>query len=152
SVDVQNAARVGADLAEALGDVQSVASFRTYLGMIVMSDHRDGFDEGLALVESAHALAEQHQLHQVALAISRALAFCYLFDGRMEKAQRVTLQVREGLDRAGHRDRLTDMYFGTLWMQNSMLLYGSDDFPAAIADALATHELAIRAGNRTARS
>jgi class 3 adenylate cyclase len=152
SVDVQNAARVGADLAQALGDVNSLAGFRAYLGMIVMSEHRDGFAEGVALVESGHELAQRHGLHETALGISRALAFSYLFDGRIEQARRITAQVRDALDRAGHRERLTDLYFGTLWMQNSMLLYGGDDFLAAIADAAEAHELSIRASNRTSRS
>jgi class 3 adenylate cyclase/tetratricopeptide (TPR) repeat protein len=152
SVDVENAARIGSDLAEALGDVQSLAGFRTYHGMIVTSDSRERFAEGLALVESGHALAEKSDLPEVALSISRALAFSYLFDGQIERARRITLRVTRGLDAAGHRERLTDLYFGTLWMQNSMLVYGGDDFPAAIADALAAHELAVRAGNRTSRS
>ena len=50
SIDVEHTARVGTDIAEALGDVQSLAGFRTYHGMIVIGASRGGrFTEGLAL-------------------------------------------------------------------------------------------------------
>jgi tetratricopeptide (TPR) repeat protein len=152
SIDVENAARFGRDLAEALGNAEAAAGFRTYHGMIAMSGSRERFAEGLSLVESGYALAEEHHLKDAALSISRALGFSYLFDGQVERAREILRRVRRGLEEAGHRERLTDIYFGTLWMQNSILVYGSDDSSAALADAVACHELAIQAANRTSRS
>jgi class 3 adenylate cyclase len=152
SVDVEHAARTGTDLAEALGDTQTLAGLRAYHGMIAMNGSRERFAEGLALIEGAYALAERAGLAEVTLGISRALAFSYLFDGQVERARETITRAKAGLESAGHAERLSDLWFGTLWMQNSMLVYGGDDYEAAIRDAIATHDLASRANNRTSRS
>jgi len=152
SVDIENAARVGRDLAEGLGNVEAAAGFRAYHGMIAMSGHRERFAEGLAMVESGYALAVESGLPHVSLSISRALGFSYLFDGQIERARQITMQLVAGLEASGHRERLSDLYFGALWLESSMLVYGSDDFAAAITDAETKHDLALRAQNRTSRS
>src|SRR5262249_10519688 len=152
SFDIENTAKVGLELAEALGDVEAAAGLRAYQGMIAMSGSRERFAEGLALVESGYALAEQHGLDGVALRIAPGLGLSYLFDGQIDRARRITECVLAELVPAGHRERLSDLYFAALWMQNAMLVYGSDDVAAAIADAKTTHDLAVRANNRTSRS
>ncbi|MET0152021.1 MAG: adenylate/guanylate cyclase domain-containing protein [Candidatus Binatia bacterium] len=152
SVDVENVAQVGRDLAEALGDVNAAAGFRAYHGLIVMSGSRERFAEGLALVESGYALAEENGRTDVSLLIVRALGLSYLYDGQIERARRITECVLRELDDRGHRERLSDLYFAGLWMRNSMLVYGGDDVAAAIEDALASYDLAVRANNRTSRS
>jgi class 3 adenylate cyclase len=150
SIDVENAARVGRDLAEALGDTEAAAGFRAYHGMIAMSGSRERFAEGLALVESGYTLAQDSGLPGASL-IARALGLSYLYDGQIERARRVSECVRRRLEETGHRERLSDLYFSALWMQNAMLVYGGDDVAAAIADAQAGYDLAVRANNRTSR-
>ncbi len=152
SVDVESTAKVGRELAEALGDVEAAAGFRAYHGMIAMSGSRERFAEGLALVESGYALAEEHGLDGVSLRIARGLGLSYLFDGQIERARHVTEWVIRRLEETGHRERLSDLYFAALWMQNAMLVFGGDDIAAALADATATHDLALLANNRTSRS
>jgi class 3 adenylate cyclase/tetratricopeptide (TPR) repeat protein len=152
SVDVEHAARTGSDLAEALGDTQILAGLRAYHGMIAMSGSRERFAEGMSLVESGYALAERSGFVDVALGIGRALAFGYLFDGQIERAREKLDRVRAGLHGAGHAERLSDLWFGTLWLQSFMLVHGGEDLGAALRDAMATHDLAIRANNRTSRS
>src|SRR6185503_62570 len=110
------------------------------------------FAEGLALVESGYALAEEHGLDGVSLRIARGLGLSYLFDGQIERARHVTEWVIRRLEETGHRERLSDLYFAALWMQNAMLAFGGDDIAAAMADATATHDLALLANNRTSRS
>jgi class 3 adenylate cyclase/tetratricopeptide (TPR) repeat protein len=152
SVDVENAARVGRDLSEALGDVNSAAGFRAYHGLIAMSGSRERFAEGLALVESGYALAESNGLGDAALRIARALGLSYLYDGQIERARRITECVIRQLEAEGHRERLSDFYFAATWMRNAMLVYGGDDVGAAMDDARAGYDLAVRANNRTSRS
>ncbi|MBI2963622.1 MAG: AAA family ATPase [Deltaproteobacteria bacterium] len=152
ALDVENAARVGRDLADALGDVQTAASFRAYHGMIAMSDSRERFAEGLALVESGYELAETNDLKDVSLGISRALAFSYLIDGQIERARKIAERLIDALERQGHRERLTDFYFGALWMRTLVAVFGADDPLPALQGTLAIHDLAVQANNRTARS
>ncbi len=153
SVDVENAARVGRDLAEALGDVNAAAGFRAYQGLIAMSGSRERFAEGLALVESGYALAEENGLHG-RVAAHRTRARLELSVRRSDREgsadHRVCARVSSTI--AGHRERLSDLYFAGLWMRNSMLVYGGDDVAAAIDDAQASYDLAVRANNRTSRS
>jgi tetratricopeptide (TPR) repeat protein len=152
SLDIEKTARFGRDLAEAIGDVQSAAGFRAYHGMIAMSGGSDRFAEGFALVESGYALAEKNGLAETALSISRALAFGCLYDGQIARAREIRERLIEAIERRGHHERLTDVYFGIVWLRNSTLVYAGDDALAAIADARSTHDLAVQAGNRTARS
>jgi class 3 adenylate cyclase len=150
--DVEQASRVGIELARALGDTERLSVLQAYAGMIAMSSRRERFAEGLKLVEEGYALATRVNLPETQLGISRALAFSYLFDARFAEARRLSEQMLAELERTGHRERLSDLYFGSLWIRTAMLAYAGDDVEAAIADALATHGMAVRANNRTARS
>ena len=117
--------------------------------MIAMSGSRERFAEGLALVESGYALAEKHGLRRRGAA-HRPWSRPELPVRRADRqARRVTECVLAGSTRPGQRERLSDLYFAALWMQNAMLVYGGDDVAAAIADAKTTHDLAVRANNRT---
>jgi len=152
SLDIEKAARFGRDLAEAVGDVNSAAGFRAYHGMIVMSGGSERFSEGFSLVESGYRLAEKNGLAETALSISRALAFGCLFDGQIERARSIADHLVSALESRGHHERLTDLYFGTIWLRNSTIVYGGDDGLSAIADAANCYELSVRASNRTSRS
>ena len=152
SVDVEQAAKVGLELARALGDTQSLTGLYAYGGMIAMSSRRERFAEGLALVEEGYAVAGRAGLADVQLNISRALAFSYLFDGRLEEARNLCTKIVGSLDGSDHQKRLSDSYFGALWLRTALLVYAGDDVDAATADALEVHDLAVQAGNRTARS
>ncbi|MGH7819000.1 MAG: hypothetical protein ACREQ9_04430, partial [Candidatus Binatia bacterium] len=152
SADVERAAQRGRELAEALGDTESVAGFYTYHGMLTMNGDRDQFAAGLAMVERGLSLAEEAGLEESAVSISRALAFAYFFDGQLDCARAIISRVSAALQKAGHAERRSDLYFGSRWMQNSMLLYASDDLGAAADDALDCHQLATETNNRTSRS
>jgi class 3 adenylate cyclase len=152
AIDVEQASTVGIDLARALGDTETLAGLYAYGGLIAMNSRRERFGEGLKLVEEGYALASRANLPETQLGISRALAFSYLFDARLDETWRLSDQMLAELERNGHRERLSDLYFGALWIRTALLAYAGDDPQAAIADALATHDLAARANNRTARS
>ncbi len=152
SIDVEQIARTGLELADALADLEGSAGFRTYLGMVVMGQNRERFAEGLALIESGYALAEEHELVDTSLRISRALAFAFLIDGQIERARQVTERLLEGLEARGHARRISDTYMGCLWTQNSILAWGGDDTLATLEHSLRVHDLAVQANNRTARA
>ena len=149
--DAERAARRGRELAEALGDVESLAGLCLFLGMIMMSSERDKFAEGLALAEEGLVIAQRAHLAPQAVSISRGLAWGYLNDGQFALAQRTIAWVMAELEQHGHRERLSDIYFGARWIQDSVRFH-SDDLEGALAGATETHALALGIGNRTSRS
>ena len=119
--------------------------------MIMMSSERDKFAEGLALAEEGLVIAQRAHLAPQAVSISRGLAWGYLNDGQFALAQRTIAWVMAELEQHGHRERLSDIYFGARWIQDSVRFH-SDDLEGALAGATETHALALGSGNRTSRS
>ena len=80
--------------------------------------------------------------------VTRGVAWIYLIDGRFDLADRVTAQVIEASARAGYREKLADLYFAGVFMQNQLLIH-RDRLDTALAAMEETHRLAVEAGNRT---
>jgi class 3 adenylate cyclase/tetratricopeptide (TPR) repeat protein len=148
--EAERAAIRARDLAEALGATETLASLLYFHGVITMLGGRDGFATGLALAEQGVALAEQAGLKLTAMRLSRGLAINYTLDGRFDLARRVMGWVMAELEADGHRSGMADIYVSARWVHDSVL-YLSDDLDAALKSAPVTHDLAVRAPNRTVR-
>jgi tetratricopeptide (TPR) repeat protein len=134
--------------AEGLGDASTLATLRTFHGMLLLSSGRERFAEGLALVEEGLKVAQQAGQTQTAIGVSRGLAWSYFIDGRFELAQRTLDWVLGELERSGDAERLSDIYLSALWMRERVR-YFSDDVRGAEQGSRETYDLAVRANNRT---
>src|SRR5262245_19377876 len=142
--EAERAARRGRELADALGDTESQVGLLYFHGVTTMLNGE--FNDGLALAEQAVALAQKAGLATMVLRLTRGLALNHVFDGRFELARREIDWVLGQLD--GEAEKLSDMYVSARWMRDNVSLL-SDDLDAALAGALESRELALRAPNRT---
>ncbi len=150
-VEGERAARRAQALAEDLGDTEALAGVSYYHGVIIMMGEREQFGRGLALAEQGLTIAQQAGAQLPAIRISQGLAINYAFDGRFELARRAIGWVLDELERAGDRERVSDLYLGARWIRDSVLQL-SDDLDAAVESASETNAMAVRAPNRTVRS
>ena len=148
--EAERAAERGHELAEALGDTESVAVFYAFQGMVLSADP-ERFEKGLTLIEKAVTAAEQIGSQVQVVNISRALAWNYLLDGRFQLAQEKSAWVVEELERLGESDQLSDLYLGARWLQDSVRLH-SDDLPEALRMTTETLQFSEQASNRTIES
>lgn len=148
--EFEHAAQRGLALAEGLGDATSVASFCTYHGMMMGSDPKR-FAQGVGLIEKGLTVARQAGLELPAISISRALAWTYLLDAQFELALRTFDWVVSELEQREGGEGRSDVYISARWMRASAR-YFSDDLDGALRDLAETHELAVRAPNRTIQS
>ncbi|HJQ74319.1 MAG TPA: adenylate/guanylate cyclase domain-containing protein, partial [Gaiellaceae bacterium] len=139
------AARRGRELAETLGDTEAQATLLYFDGVTTMLSGE--FAEGLALAEQAVAIAQRAGHELTVLRLSRGLAINHAFDGRFELAKREIDWAVAEVERAGY-DQLSDIFVSGRWIRDNVSLI-SDDLDAALAGARETHELAVRAPNRT---
>ncbi len=146
-----HATRRGRELAEALGDLDSVAACLTFEGMVIMSGDRARFAEGLELVEQGLTAAQAAGNPLTVNSISRGLAWSYLYDGHCQQALSVLDGVIEALEASGHRQALSDLYLGARSMRDGSR-YVADDLEAARRGALDLFELARQVSNRTVSS
>ncbi len=144
--ETERAARRGRDLADALGDTEAQVALLYFLGVITMLGGE--FNDGLALAEQAVALAQRAGLEMMVLRLSRGLALNHAFDGRFELARREIDWVMGQLEASEPAGTLSDMYVSAHWMRDNIALF-DDDLDAALAGARLSHELAVRAPNRT---
>src|SRR5262249_38583555 len=142
--EAERAARRGRELADALGDTESQVGLLYFHGVTTMLNGE--FNDGLALAEQAVALAQKAGLATMVLRLTRGLALNHVFAGRFELARREIDWVLGQLD--GEAEKLSDMYVSARWMRDNVALL-SDDLDAALAGALESRELALRAPNRT---
>jgi class 3 adenylate cyclase/tetratricopeptide (TPR) repeat protein len=149
--DVESVIGCARTLAESSGDASTLASLRTFHGMLLLSSGRERFAEGLALVEEGLAVAQRAGQTQTAIGVSRGLAWSYLIDGRFELARRTIDWVVGELERRGEAQRLTDIYLGARWLRERVHFF-SDEVGGAEQAAHDTYELALRANNRTVQS
>jgi class 3 adenylate cyclase/tetratricopeptide (TPR) repeat protein len=134
-------------VARALEDSGRATTLACFEGMMMMNSGSDRFAAGLSLVEESLSAA---QSAGVALpAMSRALAWGYLYDGRFDLAQRTIDWAAAELERTD--DRSSDVYLGARFMRDRMRLY-TDDLERSVRDAEKTFEIAVAAGNRTVQS
>jgi class 3 adenylate cyclase len=137
-------------LAEALNDSGALAGLHTFHGMLLMQRSRQTFAEGLRIVEQGLELAKRSGDTGSMLIISRGLSIGYVLDGRFDAARHAIDWVLEELERTGHRERASDIYCGSRWMRDRILMF-TDDFDAMEAFTQETYALALKAGNRTVR-
>jgi tetratricopeptide (TPR) repeat protein len=147
TTDGERAAMRGRELAEALGDPEALALICSLHGMHIWND-RERFAEGLGVVEHALDVARRAELSFPAVRVSRGLALGYALDGRFDAARETIDWVIGELVRSGDAARRSDVYFGALWIRDSVRLL-SDDLPGATEASIETYELALRAPNRT---
>src|SRR5262249_54766907 len=133
-------------LAEGLGDTETQAGVVYFLGVI--STLEGDFERGIDLAEKAVAVAERAGHHLTSLRLSRGLSINYAFDGRFELARRTADAVMTQIEEIAQGDRLSDLYVSALWIRDNVR-YFTDDLDAALAGALESHALAVRAPNRT---
>lgn len=135
-------------LAQQLGSKELTLTLSGMRGMTMVSGPRGRFDEGLSLLEESLAAAELAGIRMPGMA--RGAAWAYVLDGRFELARRtIDGAVREMEQSPEYRN--TDVYLGALYLRER-INYFRDDFEAARRGALATHELGVKAANRTVQS
>ena len=139
------------ELAQVLGDHESLAGLCYFLGVTTMMTERDGFARGLEQAEEGLAVAERAGLKLTAMRLSRGISGHYAFDGRFELARRAIDWVIDELEGSGGRERLADLYVSARWVREAVLGL-ADDLDAAERSAVETYELAGRIPNRTMRS
>lgn len=151
--DPEEAARRGRQLAEEIGDVESLAELCSLHGLVISSRGPASFPAGQALIEQGLAIAERAGLELAAIRISRSLAWDYLFDGRFDDAlTRIdgVLTSFEALPGPAEGKR-RDLYLGARFMRDRIRLH-SDEIGAALEDARQTYEAAVAYPNRTVQS
>jgi tetratricopeptide (TPR) repeat protein len=148
--DAERAALRGRELAAELGDEVAAATFRTMHGML-LTVHRDRFDEGVALVEQAIEEARQTGNEIQVISASRAAVWHAVLDGRFADAQAKLDSLLAGLERHGQRATPSDLYMATRWMLDG-LRFHSDDFDGALQSASETYALGLEVPNRTVQT
>ncbi len=147
--EAERAAHRARELAEALGDTDSLPGILYFLGVITMLG--EDFERGLALAEQGMAIAERAGNRLAMMRLSRGLAVNYAIDGRFELARRAIQWVLDDLEPSEHRAKLSDLYVSARWIRDNVL-YLCDDLDEAHASLIETHAMAVRAPNRTAQA
>jgi class 3 adenylate cyclase/tetratricopeptide (TPR) repeat protein len=146
--EASRAARRARELAETRGDAEAQAALLYFQGALTMIGGE--FTEGLALAEQAVALAQRAQLGLLVNKLARGLAIYHAFDGRFDLARREIGWVLQDTERTGHAP-LSDLAISVRWIRDN-INYFADDLDTALAGARESHELALRAPNRTVTS
>ncbi|MET0153458.1 MAG: adenylate/guanylate cyclase domain-containing protein [Candidatus Binatia bacterium] len=139
----------GIEIARELGDAETRAALLSLLGNALTGAGRQRFAEGLRLAEEGIAVAEEAGLN--APLVARGASWINFIDGRFDTAERATERAMEASARAGHRERLTDLYFAGVFMHNH-LLFHRGRLDQALAAMEETYRLAVKAGNRTVQA
>ncbi len=148
--DPEGAARRGRQLAEELGDQETLAELCALHGLVTSSQGPANFPAGQALVEEALAIAERGGSKLAVVRISRSLAWEYLFDGRFsDSLARIdgVIAAFEQLD-IPKEGTQRDIYLGSLFMRDRVRFY-ADEIAAVLPMAQRTYEAAIAHPNRT---
>ncbi len=146
----QRAAVRARELAEALGDNETLAGLGYFQGVMLMAGERDDFPRGLALVEEGIAVAERAGLRLTAARIGRGLCLQYAFDGRFDLARRALDWVSEEVERLNARTELPDLWVNMKGIR-ATILYLADELDGAAAAADETYRIALEIPNRTAQ-
>jgi class 3 adenylate cyclase/tetratricopeptide (TPR) repeat protein len=136
----------GCNLAENIAEKPMFISLSTYRGMMMMTGAPESFDAGLRVIEGAQAVARQNGL--TVPAMSRALAWAYTLDGRIELASELIDRALEEMQKTPGFDPLTDIALGTRYLRDRIHFY-SGRLDEAERGAAATLEIAQQASNRT---
>jgi tetratricopeptide (TPR) repeat protein len=144
----ERAASRARELAEAAGNVETLSSLYYFQGTLLMQGDREQHAQGLALAEQGLLVAQQSNLTVHALRLSRGLAIQYALDGRFALAQRVATWAVQELEKSGEKERLTDLYISSRWVQDSVYYMG-DELDTVLTWTRETYDLAVRGPNRT---
>jgi class 3 adenylate cyclase len=149
--DAERAALRARALAEALGDARALAGSLSYLGMHLMTQNREAFSEGLALVEKGFAMVRESGEEIAAVSAARPVAWAYLLDGRFELARRTAGWILGELERKGQKKQLTDLFVAASWQSAAIDFYCGD---LALAERRMSeiYDVALRAPNYTIQS
>ncbi|MCC6848451.1 MAG: AAA family ATPase [Deltaproteobacteria bacterium] len=151
--DVEEAARRGRQVAEELGDAESLAEICSLHGLMISSRGPSHFPSGQALIEQALGIAERAELELTTTRISRALGWNYLFDGRFADARARIDGVIGAVERlaTAPEGRRRDIYLGAVFMRDRIRFHADDleHEPAAVHE---TYEAAVAYPNRTVQS
>jgi class 3 adenylate cyclase/tetratricopeptide (TPR) repeat protein len=131
------------EMAEALGEPGIVAELQSFKGLLMIR-HRKLFARGLERIEEALAIAQRAD--HVTPNLLRGLAYAYFLDGRFALALQTVNEAMVLLER--NHDPLGDLTLGTRLLRARIHAY-SDDGEFARRSLLETHELGVRAANRT---
>lgn len=146
--ETQTLARRGLELAEQLGETESVAAFYSFRGMDLMSRTRAGFTEGLSLVEQAFSMLRDGPYEVSAIRGARAVGWAYLLDGRFEQAKSTVDWGIKKLDQAGGIEKYPDLCLAMSWMQGAIFFF-SDDVDASESQLRRVYAQALAAPNYT---
>ncbi len=151
--DPEEPAKRGRQLAEEIGDAETLAELCSLHGLVISSRGPANFPAGQALIEQGLAIAERAGSKLAALRISRALAWDYLFDGRFPEALARIDGVITDFERLGGtaEGKQRDIYLGALFMRDRIHFH-SDDADVALPSAHRTYEAAVAYPNRTVQS
>ncbi|MGH7859684.1 MAG: ATP-binding protein, partial [Candidatus Binatia bacterium] len=139
------------EIARSLGDLEKVSGLSVFRGLALASAEREKFAQGVAMVEQGLALAEKIGTGVKAVNVGRALAWAYILDGSFALAEDQLARMLELLERSGDRERLSDTYFGALYIRNGLYFF-SDQQDLAEESSRELYELAVRTSNRTVQS
>jgi predicted ATPase len=138
------------EVAEQLGDMDSLTHALTLQGMIVIAGDGTRFGEGLELMERGFQIAKEHGLERALISSQRALGWTYLKDGQFAKSSEVLNEVTRALESLGEHEPPSDLYLSIQYFK-STAAYWQDDLEDAKRVALWTHEACLEKGNRTLR-
>lgn len=144
------AALRGTEMAEQLGEADVLGTFYLMHGIMLTSD-RARFSHGVELVEKGFAAAQQSGSELQVISASRARAWNYALDGRFQEAYDTMHWIQQELERLGQKEPPTDLYVSSSWMLDSFR-YFLDDLQGTLRAATATHDMTVRANNRTIQS
>jgi tetratricopeptide (TPR) repeat protein len=103
------------------------------------------------LVEKGFAAAQTNGSELQIISASRARAWNYLLDGKFQQAHETMDWIVHELERLGLEDPPSDLYVSARWMSDSFR-YFLDGLGETARTATETHEMAVRANNRTIQS
>jgi predicted ATPase/class 3 adenylate cyclase len=148
---VEPVAMRAVEIARELDDAQARAALLSLLGNALSSAGRERFAEGLRLAEEGAAVAEEAGLNAQSQLVARGVSWINFIDGRFAAAEQATAQAIEASERAGHREKLADLYFAGVFMRNH-LLFQRGRLDTALEAMEDTYHLAVEAGNRTVQA
>ena len=146
--ETQALARRGLELAEQLGETESVAGFYSFRGMELMSRARESFTEGLSLVEQAFSMLREGEYDVAAIRGARGVCWAYLLDGRFEQAKSTMAWAIKKLEQAGGIEKYADLFLAMRWMQGAIFFF-SDDVDASESQMRRVYAQALEAPNYT---
>jgi class 3 adenylate cyclase/tetratricopeptide (TPR) repeat protein len=144
--DAEQIVTRAATLADTIAMTPSLISLSTFRGMTLMTAAPQSFAPGLKVIEDAQLLALRNDLRLPSM--SRALAWAYLLDGRLEQASELIERTIADMAADTQLDPLSDIALGTRYLRDRINFY-SGNLDLARQGAEESFEMAVKASNRT---